>query len=72
MSKKKINNKQEIELNRAHIDDLMHHSANNIDSINMLRYQITSVEPMILFKPEQEVISSRQRKNFDAAFYFAM
>ena len=59
-----MTDKQRIEENRILINTLMHSSAKNIDSINMLRYQITSVEPMILFKPQQQYISSNKRKNF--------
>lgn len=64
MAKNIITNKQRIEDNRKIINDLMHYSAKNIDSINMLRYQITSVEPLILFQPQQQSISSAKRKNF--------
>ena len=64
MAKEIMTNKQRIEENRILINTLMHSSAKNIDSINMLRYQITSVEPLILFKPQQQYISSNQRKNF--------
>ena len=64
MAKNIITNKQRIEDNRIAINTLMHHSAKNIDSMNMLRYQITSVEPMVLFQPQQQSIASAKRKNF--------
>ena len=52
MSKKELTNKERIEANRETIDFLMRKSAKNVASINMLRHEITSVEPMILAKPQ--------------------
>ncbi len=57
-----LTNKERIEQNRETINDLMHSSAKNLDSINMLRYQITSVEPLILFQPQQKLVPSVKRK----------
>ena len=63
MAKHIITNKDRIELNRIMINGLMHSSAKNIDSINILRYQIASVEPMVLFRKQQESLPVNKRKN---------
>lgn len=48
---KKLTNKERIEANRETIDVLMRESGKNLASINMLRHEITAVEPKILAKP---------------------
>lgn len=52
MRKQELTNKELIEENRKTIDVLMRQSAKNVASINMLRHEITSVEPMILAKSQ--------------------
>lgn len=52
MKKNKLTNAERIGLNRETIDFLMRSSAKDIESINMLRHEIASVEPMILSKPQ--------------------
>lgn len=64
MGKHEATNKEKIELNRKAIDLLMRSSAKDIASINMLRHEITSVEPMILSQPQQKIISRNQRSSF--------
>ena len=64
MTKKMLTNKQRIEKNRKTIDALMHSSMKNIDSINMLRHEITSVEPMILAQPQVKGLSPKNRRSF--------
>lgn len=54
MRKKELTNKERIETNRTTIDALMRRSAKDIASINMLRHEITSVEPMILSKSQRK------------------
>lgn len=64
MRKKELTNKDRIEENRTTIDSLMRQSAKNIASINMLRHEITSVEPMILAKPQLKGISKGEQVVF--------
>ncbi len=64
MGKKELTNKERIEANRATIDVLMRKSAKNVASINMLRHEITSVEPMILAKPQLKEIAKNQQMVF--------
>lgn len=64
MGKKELTNKERIEANRATIDALMRKSAKNVASINMLRHEITSVEPMILAKPQLKGIAKDQQMVF--------
>ena len=64
MGKKELTNKERIEANRKTIDALMRKSAKNVASINMLRHEITSVEPMILAKPQLKEIAKDQKMVF--------
>ncbi len=64
MAKHELTNKEKIELNRKTIDVLMRHSAKNIDSINMLRHEITSVEPLILSQPQLKNLPPVNRRSF--------
>ena len=64
MGKKELTNKERIEANREAIDVLMRKSAKNVASINMLRHEITSVEPMILAKPQLKEIAKNQQMVF--------
>lgn len=64
MGKKELTNKERIEANRETIDVLMRKSAKNVASINMLRHEITSVEPMILAKPQLKEIAKNQQVFF--------
>ncbi len=64
MKNKALTNKQRIDKNRKTIDALMHFSMKNIESINMLRHEITSVEPMILAQPQLKGLSPKNRRCF--------
>lgn len=64
MAKNKLTNKERIEANRKAIDILMRQSAKDIASINMLRHEMTSVEPMILSKPQQQNFTKKERMAF--------
>lgn len=64
MKRKALTNKQRIDKNRKMIDGLMRSSMKNIDSINMLRHEITSVEPMILAQPQLKGLSPKNRRIF--------
>ena len=48
-----MTNKDRIESNRETINMLFRQSAKNIASINMLRHEITAVEPMVLSRPQR-------------------
>ncbi|MBO4700508.1 MAG: Fic family protein [Alphaproteobacteria bacterium] len=61
---KKLTNKEMIEVNRRAIDALMRQSAKNVASINMLRHEITSVEPMILAKPQTQGFAKDKQMAF--------
>ena len=64
MKKHKPTNKQQIELNRETINLLMHQSAKDVTSINMLRHEIASVEPMILAQPQLKKFTKNNRIAF--------
>lgn len=64
MGKRELTNKEKIELNRKAIDLLMRSSAKDIASINMLRHEISAVEPKILSKAQQKEMSPNNRMTF--------
>jgi Fic family protein len=64
MASKTLTNKQRIDKNRKIIDTLMRSSMKNIDSINMLRHEIMSVEPMILSQPQMKGLTPANRRSF--------
>lgn len=81
MKKINHNNKEQIESNRKTIDLFMHQSAKDITSINWLRHEITSVEPMILAQPQLKKFAKDKRiiffdwtnlKNIGAAYDYIL
>lgn len=61
MKKHELTNKERIELNRKAIDGLLRQSAKDITSINMLRHEMTSVEPEVLSKPQRKEFAKDNR-----------
>ncbi len=64
MKKGQQTNKEIIETNRQTIDFFLHQSAKNIASLNWLRHEITSVEPMVLAKPQLKLFAKGENIAF--------